>query len=126
MLSQMNMEIEAILDELETERSKFTKADKAKMRQLVDQLVELGVYRTTPAMERHGYTPFTMMEGWGARWFVFRGMLTCPNCGANWRDTENGPPFKRQIGLIENDRLVAWRCPDCRMEFPVSRVSSSN
>lgn len=118
----MNTEIEAILDELDAERQKFTQADKEKMHRLVDELVERGVYVMTPAMRKHGYTPFSMMEGYGARWFTFEGILNCPKCGVEWRDLENGPPFKRQIGLVENDCLVAWKCPDCHAEFPVRRI----
>ena len=53
----------------------------------------------------------------------------CPNCGTN---LDNGPipveiaaryysaPYRwqREIGIVEHDRVVRWKCPDCEHEWP--------
>ena len=122
MLSQMYTEIEAILTELDTERSKAA-ADKTKMQQLVDRLWELGVYHTTPVMEKHNYSALQMVEGWGVCWHEYQEPLSCPACKADWRNYKTGPPFKREIGLYDScsDRTMLWKCPDCGEEFPRSK-----
>lgn len=105
-----------ILEQLREEREKYTRSDKTKMQQLIDMLVASGVYpQSTPAMEEHNYTHLTMVECWGVDWHEWRGELSCPKCGADLRNHESGPPFKREIGIYDQfrDCTVAWQCPDC-------------
>lgn len=115
----MNENIEQLLDELEVERRRFTQADEEVIQKLVDQLVELGVYPTTPMMVKYGYTAHDMVEAWGARWYIWSEPLACPKCKADWRDVESGPPLKREMGMYSDmlDRTYAIRCPDCGTEF---------
>lgn len=110
-----------ILEQLREERNKYTQSDKEKMQKLIDELVASGVYpQSTPAMEKHGYTHLTMVESWGADWHEWRREFSCPKCGADLRDHEAGPPFKREIGIYDQyrDRTVAWQCPDCEHQWP--------
>lgn len=113
----MDTNIELMLDELDSERRKFTQADEEVIQKLVDKLVELGVYPTTPCMVEYGYSVRQMVDGWGARWHIWSEPHTCPKCNADWRDQTIGPPFKREIGIVEHDRCVAFQCPDCKSEF---------
>lgn len=113
---------EEILAQLKEEREKFAKCDKDVMQGFVDLLVTLGVYpKSTPAMEKHGYTHLQMVESWGTDWHEWRDPLSCPHCDTDWRDQEAGPPFKREIGIYlpAQDRTVAWKCPDCGEEIPL-------
>ncbi len=71
----------------------------------------------TPYMKRTDTTPERMAEFWGEDWAIFKGPLECPHCHADLRDHENGPPFKREIGIDINDRIAYWRCPDCSQNF---------
>jgi transposase-like protein len=51
----------------------------------------------------------------------------CPACGADLRGTEIPPEqrahyggethYSRLIGIVERDRVVRWRCPDCGSEW---------
>jgi hypothetical protein len=112
---------DGILACLKEEREKFARSDKDRMQKLINELVALGVYpESTPAMEKHGYSHLTMVESWGADWHQYRGDLSCPKCGADLRDHETGPPFKREIGIYDQfrDRTVAWQCPDCDHQWP--------
>jgi hypothetical protein len=105
---------EELLDALEEERGKFTKSNDQVMQAMVNELVARGVYpASTPSMTKYGYTHFKMMEGWGARWHLFREPLNCKHCGADLR-SESGPPFKREIGIYNHDRTEAFVCPDCK------------
>lgn len=108
-------DIEATLNVLDHERRKYTKSNKAEMDRLIQILIDAGEYPApTPAMIKHGYTYFVMVEAWGAFWHRYEGVLICENCGADLRDLDKGPPFKREIALTRGDRCVAYRCPDCQ------------
>jgi hypothetical protein len=110
------MTTEEILEELSCERSKFTKSNEDKMRELVNLLIERGVY---PAKSGIGYDAFKMMNSWGVDWYIYRGIQNCPACDTDLCDRENGPPFKREIGIYDRnkDRTVSWKCPDCGGEW---------
>lgn len=54
-----------------------------------------------------------MVSGWGAYWFRWSGPETCSSCGKDLRDHWTGPPFKLEIGFVENDRCVGYKCPSC-------------
>lgn len=108
-----NMGIDELLTQLDSEWKKFTKADDQVMNHLIDKLVRLGVYTETPAMKKYGYTYLQMVEGYGARWHEYKGILECPHCQADLRNIDSGPPFKREWGREEHDRIQDWWCPDC-------------
>jgi DNA-directed RNA polymerase subunit RPC12/RpoP len=80
---------------------------------LCDRLAELGRYKSTPFMESYKYSAQDMVLMWGADWDTFREPLTCLKCGADLRNTETGPPFKLEIGIVNNDRLEYFQCPKC-------------
>jgi hypothetical protein len=87
--------------------------DEEKLDALIEECVRRGIYpkETCPGNPN---TLRQMVRGYGARWFEWRtGHLNCPACSADLRDLEAGPPFLRQCGRVENDRVVAWECPDC-------------
>lgn len=105
------MTAEDVLAELKAEREKYAKSDTDKMQALCQTLVDMGVY---PAVSGIGYDPLKMVENWGVDWHEFRPPLECRHCGSDLCDRKSGPPFKREIGIIENDRCVAFMCPDCK------------
>ena len=114
---------EILLDRLDDERRKFSNADDVVIRSLVEELVRRDEYRE-PIGTPHEVKPFVPLEsickavwGYGARWHRYREPLCCPLCQADLRDHENGPPFKREIGRIERDRVAGWNCPDCGKAF---------
>ena len=82
---------------------------------LIEVLVDTGYW---PATNKTGqYTAKKMWEGYGERWNEYDGPLSCPHCNTDLRNMESGPPFKREIGIIANDRVKNWRCPDCGKDF---------
>lgn len=106
------MNTDQLLQEVDQERRKFTSCDKDKLANLVQQLVDAGVY---PAISKIGEPALKMVEGWGARWHEWREPLECPCCHSDLRSHEHGPPFKREIGMYsrEQDRTTSFVCPDC-------------
>lgn len=111
--------VEMLLDELDNEREKFTKADKQKMQEIIERLVNANVYPVTSAMKKHGYNAMTMVESYGARWHIWKQPLQCPHCSTDLRDYESGPPFKREIAIYsrELDRTTHFECPDCHKQI---------
>jgi hypothetical protein len=80
-------------------------------RYLVKVLVDL---KHWPAKNKTGrYSAYRMWEGYGPYWNVYEGPLECRHCKADLRNHESGPPFKREIGQVENDRCTHYVCPDC-------------
>lgn len=79
-----------------------------KMKAICDELEALGTY------PQNGYNRSTlkMVESWGAYWHEYKGTLNCPNCNVDLRD-ERGPPGKREIGVVINDRVAYFLCPNC-------------
>lgn len=83
-----------------------------KMEELIREAQLAGIY-PKETVEGNPNDVVQMVKGWGAQWFVWKGPFECQHCGADLRDQRTGPPFKREIGRIENDRCVEFTCPDC-------------
>lgn len=61
---------------------------------------------------------------------VDRNTRRCPHCGSNWHERQVIPRewrkmygrtrFSRLVSVynLNQDRRVAWACPDCGKEFP--------
>lgn len=106
------MTTENLLKELQEERIKFSKADQEKMLKIIEALLEAGIYpKTTPTMEKYGYTHQNMVQYWGAWWHIYSEPHCCPHCLADLRDHESGPPGKRELLHKPKDDLI---CPDCQ------------
>jgi len=86
--------------------------DTVRMQALIDELVERGYY---PPKTVTGQHILSMVRGYGVEWHKWRGPLDCKACKVDLRDHENGPPFKREIGIYDSDRdrTTYFRCPDC-------------
>lgn len=112
---------EVLLRMLDEERSgrdkdgKWHQPDKAKMKQMIDALIARGVY-PAETVEANPNNVYSMVDGWGARWFEWRGVLACGHCGADLRDHRLGPPFKREMSHYDRgrDRTEWFECPDCK------------
>ena len=115
------MDTDKLLQELDAERNKFTESDKEKIQILVDQLVNAGAYPPiSETMAKRGTTHMSMVEGWGAYWHIYKQPHNCPHCNSDLRDRENGPPFKREIGIEVRglyDGVAYFSCPDCGGKF---------
>jgi len=98
-----------LLTELQTERAKFTRSDTNKMQELIDKLLEQGIYHTPKT-----FSVLSMVENYGVYWYQYQEPPFCPNCKADLRGDE--PPFKRELNRysIELDRVTEVLCPDCR------------
>lgn len=107
----MSLTTDALLGQIETQRRIFLPpSENRALDSLVHELVHRGVY---PQKSKTGMTALRMVECYGARWHLYDGPQACPHCQADLRDLEHGPPFKRELGLIENDRCTKFVCPDC-------------
>lgn len=83
--------------------------------EIIGTLVETGYW---PEKNKTGHhTARKMWEGYGPRWNEYSPPFNCHHCDADLRNMESGPPFKREIGIIENDRVANLRCPDCGKDF---------
>lgn len=105
---------EDLLVILDRERRKSTQARKMVLLACVDSLIRRRVY---PAQTLNGNPtrdPYKMMEGWGAYWHIWKEPLVCPHCQADLRDNVLGPPFKREVGMVHQDRVSYFYCPDCK------------
>ena len=109
--------VDFLLEDLKAERGKYTKSDELVMQGLIDKLVEAGVYPSEPTktMENYSYSILDMVNAWGVDWYLYREPLECPNCKANLKNEDDGPPFKREIAISNFvlDRVVDSICPDC-------------
>jgi hypothetical protein len=108
---------DAVLDALRAEREKFSDADEQLIWAMCELLIERGEY----PMVWNG-NPINVrqrVQGYGAYWHRWTGTLDCPQCKADLRDQENGPPFTREIGLYDvgMDRTRVMKCPDCGHEW---------
>jgi hypothetical protein len=81
---------------------------------LVEALQVMEAY-PKETVEGNPNTILTMVKGYGARWFEWREPFQCTNCKADLRDHKAGPPFKREVGVVENDRVKHFVCPDCKV-----------
>jgi hypothetical protein len=105
---------EALLSALTTERSAFTRSDPLLLRLMIEELIRRKVY-PTDTVEGNPNSVVTMVEGWGARWHEWRPPFECQHCHCDLRDYRTGPPFKREIAVTDfvRDHTVDYRCPDC-------------
>ena len=116
-----HQEVESLLRELREERSNLFGTEKPRMQELVDILVQAGVYPTdTPAQKKFGYTPKQMVICWGVEWHRWKDPLNCPHCDSDLRDHTNGPPFKLEMGKSDSDldMISEWKCPSCHQTWP--------
>lgn len=113
-----DLDNDALLDALDEERKKFTQADDVRMHAMVNELIRRGVY-PNETVEGNPNSVWTMVEGYGARWHVWREPLACQHCGADLRDHRTGPPFKREVGLYDDklDCTTGFYCPDCKVNL---------
>jgi rubredoxin len=102
-----------LLQGLSRERDLFSLSNPEVIKLLIDELIRRKVYpETTP--EENPNTVHQMVSGWGAYWHTWKGTLECPHCKVDLRDHKSGPPGVRQIGVIVEDRVAYWVCPDCK------------
>lgn len=105
-----------LLEKLRIERGKYTKSNELVMKELIDKLVEVGIYPSDPtkAMKDHNYSILDMVNTWGVDWYFYDEPFECPHCKSDLRD-KNGPPLKREIAISNFvlDRVVDYICPDC-------------
>jgi len=103
----------------------WEKYDQA-IKELVIELVECGVYPTTPFMRDKNLSAYDMLKGYGAYWHVYKGMHFCKHCGSELRDTKLGPPFLRTIAVSDFrlDYVIHCKCPDCDKKLTKLAVSS--
>jgi len=121
---------------LKIERERYTDANSTVMQNIIDVLVDAEIYpKTTPTMQKHGYSHLTMVESWGVDWHTWKAeVLNCPHCNADLRDLENGPPFMRSIGVEIRglyDGVAYNQCPDCKGNWsrkgtPLSKDQAQN
>lgn len=124
---------EQLLDKLDHERlppwkpgQPYKEPDDQLIRALVDELIARKVY-PAETVEGNPNSVYSMVSGYGARWFIWRGPLECNHCKADLRAPE-GPPFKREIGMYDQglDRTTHFVCPDCKKRLgpkdPPSRL----
>lgn len=109
-----NVTNEVLLDAVARERIS-PHCDEQRLRAMIDTLVEHGVY--PPIRPGNPNDVYAMVQGYGADWHVWKEPLACPHCKADLRDQRTGPPFKREIVQIVNDRSAGRTCPDCSKTF---------
>lgn len=102
-----------LLEALQKERGRFTRANEKYMKKMIDELIERGVYpkETVPGNPSNVYQ---MVDGWGVNWHVWQEPFKCPHCEKDLRNYGSGPPFKLEIGQVHNDRCVGFTCPFCQ------------
>lgn len=110
----------AALDRLKTIRDEhghmLSSETEAKADEAIGCLVSLGHW---PAKNQTGqYTAKQMWECYGIHWNAWSEPWNCPHCEADLRELEDGPPFKREIGIIINDICRKYKCPDCGKSWP--------
>ena len=119
-LSALGTKLLLLLAKMDDKQVDWLKMDehKARMCVLIDLLIKEGVYprRKTPAMRKHGWTPYDMCDNYGVLWAFYKGPLKCKHCKKSLRDVKLGPPFKREVGIYDTaqDRTTHYMCPDCK------------
>lgn len=118
-LDLLSLEDQQLLELLKAERAKFTRADGRLMEVAIVELQRRGVYpeETQPGNPN---SVEDMVLSYGVYWYTWQGPLECPACHLDLRDLSSGPPFKREIAVVdrERDRVVRHICPDCHAEVP--------
>jgi hypothetical protein len=112
------MSDDQLLEELKKERAKFTESDDALMKDMINILIERGVYPKGTAPGNPN-TVYQMVEGWGAYWHKYDEPLACPYCNADLRDMRTGPPFKRELIKCDkrHNNTGMVQCPNCKREW---------
>ena len=116
-MESIQMSDSDLLEMLQSERSKFTQSDPIAIKGMIDELIRREVY-PKETVEGNPNTVYQMVSGWGAYWHIWKGTLECPLCKTDLRNHESGPPGVRTIGVVENDMIACWRCPDCNGTWP--------
>lgn len=111
-----SLDNESLLKALDEEVRNPAQSDEDKIDEVTLELIRRNVYPKN-TREHNPNTVFDMVRTWGAYWHIWKGTLNCPLCKADLRDLRLGPPFLRTIGMIHNDRLSTWKCPDCHEEW---------
>lgn len=108
----MDKRVTTALAILAAERRNLRGKDTSRMRELCDFLVEAGHY---PKESVRGVPAFDMMNNYGVCWNEYDEPHSCRHCGADLCDRVNGPPFKREIGMINRgeDGPHRYACPQC-------------
>lgn len=99
-----------LLQKIDRQRKLFLN-DNNILANMCQEAVDAGIY---PAESKIGQSALTMVENYGAYWHQYRGVQECPNCRHDLRDHHNGPPFKLEIGIVENDMVKYFICPKCK------------
>jgi len=102
--------IEALLKIRSEHGYMLDEATKDRAVQVVNELIDLDHW---PPYTINGTSAYKMWEGYGVNWNHYAGPLQCKHCEADLCNREAGPPFKREIGVEENDRCVGFKCPEC-------------
>lgn len=80
----------------------------------LDALVRRRQYEDFPS-GCHAPTPTERLDrfrAYGSRWFRWPGQDVCPHCGAELRDLQRGPPFKREFVRVDTKGQETWFvCP---------------
>ena len=81
---------------------------------LTNALINRGVY-PKETLEANPNSVLSMVQGWGAYWHVYSGVLECPHCGFDLRDRRLGPPFKLTLDHYDtaHDCTDRSTCPSC-------------
>lgn len=112
-----DLKTEEVLGALKEARKQFTPGGVSKVKELTEELVRRKVY---PGFGNKGrMSACEMVQHYGVDWNQYSGVLNCPHCNADFRDLENGPPFKRCIMVCSRgmDMGTHYVCPDCNKEF---------
>lgn len=107
-----------LLERLNQERQKFTRANDRLIDQMISELQQRNVY-PQETVAGNPNTVRAMVDSYGAYWYQWRPPFFCPFCAANLQDLSTGPPFKREI-LIKTDVPEEHNtlcCPDCQGRF---------
>lgn len=88
------------------------------VRALTEDLIDRGVY-PKETVEANPNSVLRMVEGWGAYWHVYSGVLNCPHCSYDLRDHRLGPPFKLELGHYNTARDCTdyHSCPHCKQDI---------
>lgn len=86
----------------------------AELKVVVDELVRRGVY---PEKGQIGTPAVKMVIFYGWDWHTYRPPLKCRHCGEDLRNHKYGPPFKRELAILNTvdcDFIDHYECPKCR------------
>ena len=98
---------------------------------LIEEAVNRELYVETPLMKERRdsdcYSFKSMVDNYGAEWYKWKGLLSCPQCGGDWCDRKNGPPYKLEITVKDLYNPVdSIMCPCCHMVMEESSLRKLN